>query len=187
MRLAFVLSCLLLLSAPSLAADKDKPVTPLTKLDAATKKMLEGLNENQTKQFAMIRSASGIIRAVEDVEKTVEAANKSCGKQNPEFALTMDKRVGEWKDAVSPVMTNARERLNMMIKLQDFAKPVEVRNYLKKVDEAVAYKSRGAKSVPITEKKECKKLLGKMDDTQEDTIELLMESLELDKPLEQVR
>ena len=187
MRLVPFILCLLLMSVPALAADKVKEVTPVTKLDAATKKLLEGLDKNQTKQFAMIRNASGIIRAVEDVETTVDGANKSCGEHNPEFAYTMNKRVGEWKEAVRPVISNARERLNDMIKLQDFAKPGEIRHYLKQVDEAVAYKTRGVKSVPITEKKECKKLLGKMDDTQEDTIELLMESLQLGKSLEQIQ
>lgn len=168
------------------AAEPVKPVvTPVTKLEAASKKILEGLSENQTKQFAAIRNNHGIIRAVEGVEKDISAASKSCSKHNPEFAQPMQKRVGEWKAAIDPILVDARERLNTMIKLQDFTSPMEARAYLKKIDEAVAFKSKSMKSIPVTEKKECKKLLGTMDDTQEDLQELLVDTLGLKKPLVQ--
>ena len=166
-------------------ADSKKPVTPITKLDDATTKMLKGLSENQAKQFAAIRNNHGIIRAVEGVEKDILNASKSCSEHNPEFAESMQKRVGEWQASVDPILKDARERQESMIKLQDYASPKEAKAYLKKVDDAVAFKSKSMKSIPVTEKKECKKLLGTMDDTQEDLQELLVKALGLDKPIVQ--
>ncbi|PZP57413.1 MAG: hypothetical protein DI586_00545 [Micavibrio aeruginosavorus] len=165
------------------AAEKETE-TPLTKLEVASKKILDGLSENQTKQFAAIRHSHGVIRAVEDVRKNITKASESCSKHNPEFAVAMQKRVGEWQASIDPILKNAKERLDTMIKLQDFASPMETKSYLKKIDEAVAFKSKSMKSVPITEKKECKKLLGTMDDTDKDLKELLVQTLALDKPLE---
>ncbi len=160
-----------------------KSDTPLTELDAASKKILGDLSDNQIKQFAAIRNSHGVIRAVEDVYKNIAAASKSCSQHNPEFAASMQKRVGEWQADIDPLIKEARNRLDAMIKLQDFASPMETKNYLKKVDEAVAFKSKSMKSIPITEKKECRKLLGTMDDTQSDLKKLLVETLGLDKPL----
>ncbi len=179
---------LLMVTTPfaAMAADGAVPeVTPLTKLDAATKKMMEGLDANKTKQFAAIRSSHGIIRSVEAVEKNILDAGKSCSAKNPEFAKSMNDRIALWTGDIDPVLKDARARLQQMIQLQDFAKPVEAKAYLKKVDDAVAYKGRNVKTIPITEKKECRKLLGKMDDTQEDLKKLLIDNLGLDKPLTQ--
>ena len=70
-----------------------------------------------------------------------------------------------------------------MVKLQDFSSVKDAKAYLKKIDEAVAFKSKSMQSIPVTEKKECKKLLAKMDDTQDDLKELMIENLGLSKPL----
>ena len=159
--------------------------TPLTRLNDATKKMLTGLDKNQTLQFAAIRNNHGIIRAVEDVEDNITSANTSCSKAHPEFANAMNTRVDQWKADIDPLLVQARDKLSTMIKLQDFAKPAEARGYLKQIDEAVAYKNRNLKLIPITDKEECRKLLVKMDDTQEDLKKLLVESMDLDKPIAQ--
>ncbi len=174
--------CILFTFSAAYAAEKE-PETPLTKLEAASKKILDGLTENQTKQFAAIRSSHGVIRAVEDVRKNISEAAESCSKHNPEFAKSMQKRTGEWQGEIDPLIKDAKARLDSMVKLQDFASPMETKSYLKKIDEAVAFKSKSMKSIPITEKKECKKLLGTMDDTEDDLKELLVETLNLNKPL----
>lgn len=175
-RLILLIFCLVPFSAH---AETKNAVTPLTRLDAASKKMLNGLDHNQTLQFAAIRNDHGIIRAVEDTENKIDAASKSCSEHNPEFAPAMQKRVGEWKQEIDPVLTDARSRLETIIRLQNFAKPAETRDYLKTVDAAVAYKSRGVKTTPIVDKQECHKLLEKMDDTQDDLKKLLVENLGL--------
>lgn len=180
----FLPLCLIVLPLQAFAKS-ETPANPVAKLEEVNKKMLEGLDENQVRQFAAIRNSHGIIRSVEDIERTLEAASKSCSDHNPEFAQSMQTRVGQWKDNIDPILKDARHRLNEMIKLQNYAKPSEAKAYLKKVDEAVAFKSKSMKTIPITEKKECRKLLGTLDDTQEDLTKLLVENLGLNKPVAQ--
>lgn len=174
---------LVFLSTPVMANEKKSEATPLTRLDAATKNILEGLNANQTKQFASVRTVHGIIRAVEDVERNFDRALVSCSKHNPDMADKMRNRMIEWKSDLDPVMGASRERLKTMISLQDYAAPAEAKSYLKLVDAAVAYKARDVKVVPIQSKVECEKLLETMDDNQKDLKKLLIENVGLEKDL----
>ena len=180
-RLALVL-VLLLCSSP-VYADESK-VTPLTKLDDATKKMLDGLDSNQTKQFAAIRNSHGIIRAVEDVEATLDKAKNSCIQNNPDLADKMAAQSAHFKTTIDPILDDARQRLNTMVKLQDFAKASEAKTYLKTVDDAVAYKARGVKTVPVTKQDECEKLLDKMSESEGDLKKLLIENLGLNRDIQ---
>jgi len=171
----------ILSAAPAGAAGK--PVTPLTRLDAATNKMMEGMSENHLRQFAAIRNSHGIIRAVSDVRENLDKAVKNCAVKHPDLSGLVTGRFSAWSGTIDPVIEEARQRLNMMVKLQDFAKPQEARGYLKQLDDAVAYKTRGAKPVPIDSRRECKKLIETLDDTEKELKKTLVENLGLRKPL----
>ena len=70
-----------------------------------------------------------------------------------------------------------------MVLLQSIGKPSEIRSYLKLFDDAAAQSVSDIKSVPITEKAECEKLVKNMDKTQADLIRLMTEQLNLDQDL----
>lgn len=188
------LSCFV---SPAFAVDekqepvKDAPIkakettkdTPQTRLDAATDAMMKGLEENHLKQFSSIEYSHGTIRAVEDVQQSIARAVTSCSKANPDIKDSLSSRFEEWKEALRPVMQKARNKLDKMILLQGFAQPSQVRAYLKKFDAAVIYRNQGIKAVPVTDKKDCQKLQDSMNKTQNDLINLLTESLELNTQL----
>lgn len=171
------------LAAPVQAASAKEEGTPVTRLDAATDALMKNMDDNQLRQFGAIQNAYGIIRAVEDVQQSVSRAVESCGKANPDIKDTMATRFESWKEAVRPVMSNARTRLDKMILLQGFAQPSEVRSYLKKFEAAVIYRNQGIKPVPITKKEDCTALQSGMDKTQSELIEKLKEALSLDKDI----
>ena len=164
---------------PNLAKEE----TPITKLDAATDLMMKDLDENQIRQFAVIQNAFGIIRAVEDVQQSVSRAVESCGKANPDTQSVMGDHFEAWKNAVRPVMKEARTRLDKMILLQSFTQPSEVRAYLKKFEAAVVFRNQGIKSIPISKKEDCEILQKNMDTTQDELIQRLTKALNLDKEI----
>lgn len=160
-----------------------KAQTPLDKLDQATKIMMDGLEENQLKQFAAIENSYRTMRAVDDVQMSIDRAVKACSDKNPELEEKMTTRFSSWKEVIRPVMKTADTKLNKMILLQSFAQPSAIRKYLKLFDAAVLYKNQSVKEVPVTEKKDCENLLDSMDDTQDNLVTLLTETMALDKPL----
>jgi hypothetical protein len=174
-----LLGLVMALAIPAHAADE----TAQARLDARTKALMEKMDENQLLQLASIRTAHGTIRAVENVQDSVKHAVDSCAKKNPDIEDRIESRFDNWKLAIRPTLKKAESKLEKMILLQSFGKPSEVRGYLKLFDEAVAARDAAVKSVPITEKAECERLIGKMDETEGSLIKLMTESLSLDQPI----
>lgn len=173
--LALIFSCMGA-PFPALAAEQ----TPLAALDAQTKSLLDGLDDEQKNELAAIRNSHGIIRAVEDVQASVQRGVFACGKANADLKDPMDKRLSGWRTAIRPVMKQAQAKREKLILLQHVAKPSVIRSYLKAFDEAIAFRNSGIKQVPVTERKDCESLLKSMDSTQENLIKLLKENLGLE-------
>lgn len=157
--------------------------TPVTKWEKATDKLTLELKGNQLKQFAAIENSYRTIRAVDDVQMSVSRAVTSCSKANKDSAADYDAKYTVWKEALRPVMKDARAKLDKMVLLQDYAQPSQVRAHLKLLDAAVVYRNQGIKTVPVQEKSACDKLVENMDDTRDELVKLLTDTLALNKPL----
>lgn len=171
------------------AETPSKPLSPAAaayaRLDERTKKLMEGMEENQLRQFASIRTSYGAIRSVQNVQKSIERAVKSCGEVNPGIKDDMEGGFENWRMYIRPTVRKSEAKLEKMILLQTFARPSEVRSFLKLFDEAVNARDAEVKEVPITTQTECTNLLKKMADTQKKMVELLTKALYLDQPLKQ--
>jgi hypothetical protein len=117
------------------------------------------------------------------VQASVKKAVEACAAKNPDIKDRIRSRFDDWKLAIRPTLKKAESKLEKMILLQSFGKPSEVRSYLKLFDEAVAARDAAIKSAPITEKAECERLIRKMDETEQNLIKLLTESLSLNQPI----
>ena len=155
------------------------------KLDERGKKLMDGMDQNQTLQFSSIRSSYGTIRSVQNVQQSIDKAVKSCGETTPGIRDTMDEGFENWRMYIRPTMRKAESKLEKMIMLQTFARPSEVRSYLKLFDDAVAARDAEVKKEPIVNKEECIKLLKRMSETQEKMVQLLNKTLYLDQPIKQ--
>ncbi len=175
--LLFFLSVSIMASA-AYAADETAE-----KLDAKTQAILKNLDENEIRQFAAIRNAHGILRAVENTDEMIEMAAKSCAAHNPKMAGQMNSRYAEWSGNLKPVLSSGQQRLNEMIRLQSYDKPANVKAYLKTLDQAVAENQKKIDIVPIKKKSECDDLLEEMDDKEEKLTRLLVKSLNLNRQL----
>lgn len=183
LRLTGLLLAILMIATLPIQAAPDEDVQ--SKLDARTKQIMEGLDQNQLRQLGAIRESHGTIKTVENVQDSVKKAVAACTAKNPEIADQMNSRFDNWRRALRPTMKQAQSKLEKMILLQSFAKPSEVRSYLKMFDDAIAASYAKVKSVPITEKGECEKLTASMDKTEDQLIKLITENLALDQPLQQ--
>jgi hypothetical protein len=177
-----VVLAFLLVPSAAFAAEE---ITPIMKLEAKTEEMLKGLDKNKTTQFSAIRNSHGTVRAVENVQSSIARAVKACGKANPDMKGDMDAQFESWKEALRPVMKDARAKLDKMIYLQGFARPSDVRAYLRQFDDAVEWRDAHVRAEPISSKDECEKLTKKMSKTQDDLIDLLKENLALDQQVKQ--
>ncbi len=180
----FFLIVLSFFSVPAFAQDLQKdPENPIQILKDRTDVILKDLDENQTRQFQAIRASYGTIRGVQDVRALLLRAVKACTEKNPELKDRLETRFTSWTDTVDPVIRQGENRLDKMILLQSYAKPSEVRAYLQAFDEAVIWRTENAKTVPVSDKNGCEKMIQSMDSTQTELPELLTKTLKLDKPL----
>lgn len=167
----------------SAESDKNLVETPITALEETTSNILKELNENEVKQFSAINNSFGIIRSVEDVQRSISEAVRSCSSAHPDLKAQISTGFESWKETLRPVMREARKKLDKMVLLQSFARPSDVRAYLKKFDQAVIYRNQKLNSVPIQKMDDCQKLESSMKRTQQDLVKLLTETLALDSDI----
>ena len=182
-RLLILAGAGLLFSFIAHAEEKEIDETPLTKLEKLTAEVTKNMDENQTKQFGAINNSFSIIRTVEDVQQSITRAVTSCSKANPDIKKSLSGRFEGWKDAVRPVMKQANSKLDKMILMQGFAKPKEVRAYLKSYEAAVIYRNQKIKIAPIEKLEDCLRLQTNMDSTQTNLVNLITETLALNSEL----
>lgn len=173
-------------AAPAVAAKpkvaKPAPVqAPEERLDQKTEDMMKGLTEEQLKQFAIIRTAHGTLRAVDDVRASLERAVKSCTAANPDMKDEMSERFQSWKNAILPVVRQGESKLDKMILSQEFARPSKIRAYFKAFDDMVKAKNSEFTEVPVSSKEACKAMNKNMDKSQRIMGGLITETLGLDQ------
>ena len=173
----------LIVSSPIYAEEKPVAETPVTKLENLTATLTKDMDENKAKQFSAINHSFGIIRTVEDVQQSISRAVISCSKSNPDIKESLSGRFETWKEAVRPVMKQARAKLDKMILHQSFGKPSEVRAYLKVFEAAVIYRNQKIKPVPIEKLEDCQRLQNNMDGTQTNMVNLITETLALNSDI----
>ncbi len=176
-----------LMSDSAHAGEVVQPVveeTPVTKLEAATKVMTEGLDKNKSLQFLAIETSYRTIRAVEDVQMSVSRAITSCSKENKEMSKSYNDTYSDWKESLRPTLKEGRTKLDKMILLQGFAQPSEVRTYLKKFDAAVIYRNQGIKTIPVNKREDCDRLIANMAETKVSLKKLLTDTLALDREIQ---
>lgn len=163
------------------AKPKLDPSNPLVRLDKKTEELMKGLDENQLKQFAAIRTAHGAIRGVDTVRASLERAVKSCVKANPVLDKDMNGTFQNWKNDVLPVVRQSENRLEKLILLQNFTRPSTVRAYLKTFDDAVKFQNSQFQEVPVSEKSACQDMTKNMAESQKSLISLLTQTLGLNQ------
>jgi hypothetical protein len=114
MRLTVFLALVFLSSSVISFASFAAEETPLVALDNQTKTLLEGLDDAQKNEFAAIRNSHGIIRAVEDVQASVQRGVLACGKANADLKDSLDERLSNWRAAIRPVMKQAQTKQEKM-------------------------------------------------------------------------
>lgn len=192
----FILS-FVLVSAPLYAADKDKKPesvvrVPDKKEEAATKKgpsgpvkewidaenaMIDKLSNAQKESVFILRNKYSVIRVINVVERDIGTAVKSCGKNNPDMKGKMEGRFTQWKNAVNPVIKTAQKQLDADIDAQKIVAPKEFRSVMKLNDKAFEYGEKQIQKSPVSTKEACEGLLNSMDETEDNMIKLLRQSL----------
>ena len=175
----------LLISAPTLA--QTEPATaPETEptlsemRDNMFKKLKEisdTLEGAEKHHFNLANSNYAFITTVQTVQRDVGNAITACGENNAEMKTALDKRFGEWNNAINPVMSEAQGHLDNMIIAQDYAAPKDIKGVFNIMDEARYRAESEIEKIPVTTPEACQYLIDKMDETQITMIGLLRQTL----------
>lgn len=150
-----------------------------------TNDMLNGMSDNQRKQYEYIITTNGVIHSVEDVMETLQEGVNSCGKANPDMSVDMRKAYVAFNQKLIKPMGEAKVRLDKMVKHQSIASRKDMKNYLTLTNRAAVAKEDEVEFIPVTRKEDCEKLLAKLqsNDSSDKLVHFLNESFGLDKNL----
>lgn len=172
----------LILCAGSFSAQAAE--TAVQRLDTETVAILKKLDENEQKQFAAIRNAHGILRAVENTGQTILLGVNSCAEHNPKISKDIKAEFQKWRDDIQPSMDQGQDKLQQMINLQSFEEPSKLRGYLKRVDKVISDQDKKITKIGVVDEDKCEDLIDEMDDSHKKIKKLLIETLRLDKTIQ---
>lgn len=137
----------------------------------------DDLGPTQLMHFQFIYSGHNIIQTVGVVKDDVNNAVNECGKNNPDMKNMLDERYTEWVKAVDPIISDAQNHLDKMVKAQEYADEKELYSVLEGLDEIREETENRIKKIPVTSPEACNYLHKKMDETQEQMVNLLKAAL----------
>ncbi len=133
--------------------------------------------EDQKSHFMYMYTNYNMIRAVEIVQEDVEKAVQSCGENNPDMKSEMNSRFEEWDSEIEPIKKEAKVNLNNMILAQDYATENAIEDIFTHAEIARDLTENQIEKIPVTTPEACEFLLNKMNDTQNDLLTLLRQTL----------
>lgn len=180
MRVLWILSVFVFfVSAPVSAAMNDS-AKKLDTLAVQTDKILKNADEDQVEEFQKIRAVFGTLRAVHDVQGTLENAQKSCVENYPDMTDKIEKAITAWKKSVFVSLEKGDDHLSKMIADQKFAPQKDLRAYLDLYDRTITKERKKVPEIPITDEKACKNLFDELGDNGKNLADLILETLDLD-------
>lgn len=154
--------------AEAKAAAETAPANPtLAKVEKQAKALIENLGQPELKHLYFIKESFGSTSAVKIVRRDVGNAVKECGKANPDMKAKLDARFQEWTNAVDPAVKEKEKAIDDAIAQQTYAKPKDIKDYLKTIQQAADEANRNLEKKVITTPEACNGLLESMDRTQE--------------------
>lgn len=132
----------------------------------------------ELENLAIVKDAFGILGAVSTTNKSVEAAVKQCGKDNPDMKADMDGQYSEWKGGVVTALGNKEKELKAAINDGRFSKPREVTAFLDLLDKAAQHSYERMEKKIVSTPSACDGLLDSMDDSA-DKLEKMMAELKI--------
>ncbi len=154
-----------------------EPSKKLKSLNEDLAKLTGELNDDERRHFFMIYNSHNMIATVKHVEKEVGGAIDACSKNNPDMADKLNARYKEWTSAVDEKISAAEANRDNMVMAQDYAKPKTIKSAMKQADGLRKETQDYMERVPVTSAEACDYLLNKMDETQDNMIELLQATL----------
>ncbi len=180
MRVLWILSVFAFLMPVPVLAATNASAKKLDALAVQTDKILKNADEDQVEEFQKIRAVFGTLRAVRDVQGTLENAQKSCVKNNPDMTDKIEKSIGEWKKSISISLEKGDDYLSKMIADQKFALQKDLRAYIDLYDRTITKERQKVPEIPITDQKSCENLFDGLDDNGENLSDLILKTLDLD-------
>ena len=159
--------------------DATKPTenTPVKKWIDAENAVIDKLKPREQETFLLIREKYSIIKTIGIAKKDIDAAVKSCGKNNPDMKGKMDSRFKQWQEAVDPIIKAAEKNLDAELNNQKVVEVGAAKNIFKLQDEAYAYNEKMTTKQVVTTAEACQGLLDSMDRTEDNMISLLEQTL----------
>lgn len=150
---------------------------PVQKWFDAENALIDPLSDRDKESFLLLREKYSIIKTIGIAEGDIGEAVKSCGKSNPDMKDKMEDRFKQWQGAVNPIIDTAKKQFDKDLAAQKVVDVKAAKNVFKLQDEAYAYNEKMTTKQYSTKKEHCESLLTSMDQTEDQMIKLLEQTL----------
>lgn len=157
--------------------DEIKKDTPITEWMSSENALLKRLPKQNQESFFILRNKHSMMRAVEMVRRDIGQAVKACSKENKDMKKDMNARFDQWKNAVNPILKEAKNFLELELKEQTAFHVQDYRHVMALNDKAYKFSESKIKKTPVTTKEACQGLLESMDRTEDNLINILQDVL----------
>lgn len=156
---------------------KAGPTGKLKEWMDAENKMIDPLPLKDQESIFILRNKHSMMKVTRVVEGDIESAVKSCSKSNPDMKDKMEGRFKQWQSAVSPILDTAEKQLDKDIDAQKIVDADDFKDVLELHDEAYEEGEKQTIKQPVATKEACEGLLASMDNTEDNMIQLLQQTL----------
>ncbi len=159
------------------SASDGPPPGPLKDWIDAENALIASLSDEDQETILILSTKFSYISAVRVAERDIANAVKSCGDKNPGIKDKMDARFKQWQGAVVPILDTADKTLDREIDNQKIVDPQKIRNVFKLHKAASEHTEKHVTKTVITTEDACEDLLDSMDDTEDNMIRILQDTL----------
>lgn len=156
---------------------KAGPTGKLKEWMDAENKLIDPLSDKDKESIFILRNKHSMMKVTRVVEKDIENAVESCSKNNPDIKDKMNARFKQWQSAVNPILDNAEKQLEKDIEAQKIVDADAFEDMLDLHDEAYEEGEKQTVKQPVTTKEACEGLLASMDNTEDNMIQILQQTL----------
>lgn len=135
--------------------------------------LLLSLSEFEQHHFLIAYTNYNLIETVKVVQKDVSTAIDKCGENNPDMKGALQDRFGEWNKALKSPLKDAEAAFKNMLIAQDYASKKQLDEVFSSVDLARSKTFDQIEKIPVTTPEACQYLLSKMDETQDNMLNIL--------------
>ena len=140
--------------------------------------VVNGLKQQEIVHFMAMYANYNIYSMVKSVRDDVSQAAQGCAENNPELKRGVTSKFSNWDRVVGARLKESLANIETLSLAQNYLSQANVKAIFAQVDKVRSINSSRFETTPVTTPEACEFMMSKMDETQEQMVQLLQSTLQ---------